>query len=106
MHRGHQREAVFKDDEDRQEFLARLGKACRKTQWFAVAPVLPRRTICNLENLPNGPWPSKTPPGGAGLEFGAVYFPPWDSEDVRLPKALAEAPHYDIRDVRLGLEPG
>jgi hypothetical protein len=52
MHREHQREAVFKDDEDQQEFLATLGEACRKTEWPAAASFLPRRAVCNLENQP------------------------------------------------------
>jgi hypothetical protein len=55
MNRGDQREAVFRDDEDRQKFLFELGKACRKTEWPAAAPFLPRRAICNLENLPVAP---------------------------------------------------
>ena len=38
MNRGDQREAVFRDDEDRQKLLATLGEACRKTEWPAVAP--------------------------------------------------------------------
>ena len=33
MSRGDQREAIFKDDEDRQRFLATLGDACQKTEW-------------------------------------------------------------------------
>ena len=54
MNRGDQREAVFRDGEDRQKLLATLGEACRKTEWPVVAPppFLPRRAICNLENLP------------------------------------------------------
>ena len=55
MNRGDQREEVFRDDEDRQKLLATLGEACRKTKWAAAAPFLPRRAICNLENLPRGP---------------------------------------------------
>ena len=78
MNRGDQREAVFRDDEDRQKLLAALGEACRKTEWPAVAPppFLPRRAICNLENLEgetrDRPWAPKTPGGSAGREFGAV----------------------------------
>jgi hypothetical protein len=52
MNRGDQREAVFRDDEDRQKLLATPGEACRKTEWPAAAPFLPGRAICNLENLP------------------------------------------------------
>ena len=33
MNRGDQREAIFRDDEDRQRFLATLGEACQKTEW-------------------------------------------------------------------------
>jgi hypothetical protein len=53
MNRGDQREAVFRDGEDRQKLLATLGEVCRKTEWPTVAPppFLPRRAVCNLENL-------------------------------------------------------
>jgi hypothetical protein len=61
MNRGDEREAVFRDDEDRQKLLATLGEACRKTEWPAAAPFLPRRTICNLENLPRGQQPPLPP---------------------------------------------
>ena len=54
MNRGNQRGAVFKDDEDRLKLLVTLGEACRKTEWPAVGPFLPRRAICNLENLEGG----------------------------------------------------
>ena len=33
MNRGDQREAIFRDDEDRQRFLSTLGEACLKTEW-------------------------------------------------------------------------
>src|ERR1700727_1580603 len=33
MNRGGRREAIFKDDQDRQRFLATLGEACGKTGW-------------------------------------------------------------------------
>jgi putative transposase len=33
MNRGDRREPIFKDDEDRQRFLATLGEACGKTGW-------------------------------------------------------------------------
>lgn len=36
MNRGDQREAIFRDDEDRQKLLTTLGEACRKTE--RVAP--------------------------------------------------------------------
>jgi hypothetical protein len=37
MNRGDQREAIFKDDEDRQKFLVNLGEACEKTDWQVQA---------------------------------------------------------------------
>ena len=55
MNRGDQREAVFRDDEDRLKFLATLGEACCKIKRPAAAPFLPLRAICNLENLLGGP---------------------------------------------------
>jgi REP element-mobilizing transposase RayT len=33
MNRGDRREDIFKDDQDRERFLATLGEACAKTQW-------------------------------------------------------------------------
>jgi len=33
MNRGDQREAIFRDDQDRQKFLSTLGEACQKTEW-------------------------------------------------------------------------
>jgi REP element-mobilizing transposase RayT len=33
MNRGDQREAIFRDDKDQEEFLATLGEACLKTEW-------------------------------------------------------------------------
>ena len=51
MKRGDQREAVFRDNEDRQKFLATLEQACRNTEWPAADPFLSRRAICNLEHL-------------------------------------------------------
>jgi REP element-mobilizing transposase RayT len=33
MNRGDRREPIFKDDQDRQRFLATLGEACVKTGW-------------------------------------------------------------------------
>jgi putative transposase len=37
MNRGDRREAIFKDDSDRQRFLATLGEACAKTEWQVQA---------------------------------------------------------------------
>ena len=79
MNRGDQREAVFRDDKDRQKLLATLGEACRKTERPAAAPFLPRRAICNLENLPGVkelPFALEDASWGAqGSNFGAVYRP-------------------------------
>jgi len=61
MNRGDQREEVFRDDEDRQKLLATLGEACRKTERPAAAPFLPRRAICNLENLEGETKPPLSP---------------------------------------------
>ena len=40
--RGDRRELIFKDDQDREGFLATLGEACAKTSWqvhaFCVMP--------------------------------------------------------------------
>ena len=33
MNRGDRREPIFKDDRDRENFLATLGEACAKTGW-------------------------------------------------------------------------
>ena len=33
MNRGDRRESIFKDDVDRERFLATLGEACAKTSW-------------------------------------------------------------------------
>jgi putative transposase len=33
MNRGDQREAIFKDDDDRRRLLCTLGEACQKTEW-------------------------------------------------------------------------
>jgi REP-associated tyrosine transposase len=33
MNRGDQREAIFRDDADRQKLLGTLGEACLKTEW-------------------------------------------------------------------------
>ena len=37
MNRGNHRKPIFKDDEDREGFLATLGEACRKTGWRVQA---------------------------------------------------------------------
>ena len=37
MNRGDQREAIFRDEEDRQRFLWTLGEACLKTEWQVQA---------------------------------------------------------------------
>jgi REP element-mobilizing transposase RayT len=40
MNRGDRREAVFRDDADRQRFLATLGDTCVKTRWQVLAVCL------------------------------------------------------------------
>ena len=40
MARGNQRQAIFRDDADRQRFMATLGEACQKTGWRVHAFVL------------------------------------------------------------------
>jgi REP element-mobilizing transposase RayT len=40
MSRGDHREAIFRDDEDRQTFLRTLGEACEKTGWQVHAHCL------------------------------------------------------------------
>jgi REP element-mobilizing transposase RayT len=42
MNRGDQREDIFRDDHDRQKFLATLGEACAKTEWQVHAYCLMR----------------------------------------------------------------
>src|SRR5579863_6396812 len=42
MNRGDRREDIFKDDADRERFLAILGEACGKTQWQIHAYCLMR----------------------------------------------------------------
>jgi REP element-mobilizing transposase RayT len=37
MNRGDRREAIFRDDRDRELFLETLGEACRKTGWAVQA---------------------------------------------------------------------
>ena len=37
MNRGDRREAIFKDDSDRERFLETLGEACAKTSWRVQA---------------------------------------------------------------------
>ncbi len=41
LDRGDRREAIFRDDADRQGFLATLGEACARTGWRMHAWVLP-----------------------------------------------------------------
>jgi putative transposase len=45
MNRGDQREDIFRDDEDRERFLATLGEACAKTQWQVHAYCLMRNHL-------------------------------------------------------------
>jgi hypothetical protein len=58
MNRGDQREDIFRDDQNRQKFLATLGEACVKTEWQVHAYCL--ITAMNLkwiaERLQMGTW--------------------------------------------------
>jgi putative transposase len=38
MNRGDRREAIFKDDQDRDRFLETLGETCAKTGWQVHDP--------------------------------------------------------------------
>lgn len=40
MNRGDRREAIFKDDKDRERFLETLGETCLKTRWQVHASCL------------------------------------------------------------------
>jgi REP element-mobilizing transposase RayT len=49
MNRGDRREAIVRNDADRELFLATLGEACRKTDWQVQAYCLMGnhlRTVC------------------------------------------------------------
>ncbi len=37
MNRGDRREPIFRDDEDRQQFISTLGQTCGKTGWAVQA---------------------------------------------------------------------
>ncbi len=41
MNRGDRREPIFRDDQDRQRFIATLGEACGKTGWQVHAAQSP-----------------------------------------------------------------
>jgi REP element-mobilizing transposase RayT len=43
MNRGDRREAIFRNDADREQFLGTLGEACQKTDWQVHA-------YCLMEN--------------------------------------------------------
>ena len=40
LDRGDRREAIFRDDRDRETFLSTLGQACKRTGWRVHAWVL------------------------------------------------------------------
>lgn len=54
MNRGDQREDIFRDDEDRQRFLATLGEACGKTEWQAHAYCLMRNHFHVVRGVDTG----------------------------------------------------
>ena len=70
MNRGDHREAIFRDDEDREKFLARLGEACRKTEWQFHA-------CCPMSNHPG----KEIPQGSeAGRKQFALLMEKWREE--------------------------
>ena len=81
MNRGDQREAVFRDDADRQKLLGTLGEACLKTEWQVHAYCLmsnhfslfPFRVSAFSLSLCFQPaeWKTKHP-SGAGAEHAAA----------------------------------
>src|SRR6202790_5579741 len=61
MNRGHHRENIFRDDQDRERFLKTLGEACQKTDWqvhawclmsnhFHLVTEIPRGNLVDVEN--------------------------------------------------------
>ena len=53
MDRGHQRNAIFEDDGDRQRFLDTLGEACDKTDWQVHALCLMGNHFHMVVETPN-----------------------------------------------------
>jgi len=55
MNRGDRREAIFKDDVDRQRFLQTLGEACAKTEWQVHALYDGKPFSSRARNAPGQP---------------------------------------------------
>ena len=43
MNRGDRREAIFRDDKDREVFLSTLAEACEKTRWKVLISIEPNK---------------------------------------------------------------
>ena len=54
LDRGDRREAIFRDDRDREMFLATLGRVCEMTGWRVHAWVLAERNAGQNESLRRG----------------------------------------------------
>jgi REP element-mobilizing transposase RayT len=54
MSRGGRQEPIFRDDEDRQKFIATLGEACAKTGWQVHALWLMRNHFHLVLETPEG----------------------------------------------------
>ena len=54
MNRGDRREEIFKDDPDRERFLATLGEACVKTGWQVHALCLMPNQFHLVVETPSG----------------------------------------------------
>src|ERR1039457_4399545 len=52
MNRGHRREAIFEDNEDRERLLQTLTEACQKTGWQVHADCLMRNHFHLLVETP------------------------------------------------------
>jgi REP element-mobilizing transposase RayT len=56
MNRGDQREDIFRDDQDRQNFLSTLGEAWAKTEWQVPAYCLMRNHFHLVLETPQPTW--------------------------------------------------
>jgi REP element-mobilizing transposase RayT len=56
MSRGDQREDIFRDDDDREEFLSTLGEPCVKTEWQVQAYCLMRNHFHLVLETPSPAW--------------------------------------------------
>ena len=52
--RGDRREAIFRDDAERERFLATLGEACLRTGWRVHALVLMSKSLPSADPNPAG----------------------------------------------------